>query len=143
MFCVARSLIRDGLVQAHVAGTDVDDEVPGRIDTQIFRALKGDLNNSGIGAWGHDEVIFQLALTTIINYIYSIIYATLGDLAIVGNIGAPIGGRLSEKIIGLSRQLIQCSEVGAWIRAYHFQMQSRGTPGVPAECKYGFARSQK
>jgi hypothetical protein len=73
-----------------------------------------------IGTRFHDAIIFHVPLAAVKHHINSRIDVPSPEPGILGNIGTPLGGIISEIIIAYSRELLEKFETSIWTRTRHF-----------------------
>ena len=85
----------------------IEDQIAALAYRYFAGSFKGELNHIRIGARRDDEVMFESVVIAIVNDIHAWIYPAIADFAVGWNIGEPFRRVVADKIVCLSRQLVE------------------------------------
>ena len=99
-------LVDDGLPLADHAGGRVQHEVALGVHLELVGSLEAEPDPLGIGARTDDEIVFELALGTVVDQIDPRVDVLVSHLRVRRDVGPPVRGIAAHEVVGLAWKLL-------------------------------------
>ncbi len=116
-------LISDRLAQDNVARGCGQHQVSLAVNYKTSRPLKREFDGICRSAGSNLEVVFKLALVTVINKVNRRVHIRVANLRVCRNICAPRRSIIPDKVIGLARQLVNSCYLGRRVSVHYLHTQ--------------------
>ncbi len=116
-------MVDHGPLQLHLASASLQQQIAIFVSGYLLRSVERERNNAGVGAGGHNKVILQLALVTIVDDIDALVDFMVVDASVGGHISAPVPGILADEVVALAGQLLESFDLWRWVGSHEFHSQ--------------------